>query len=101
MAEPTSMEKPTMAGNRNSINPTDLFEKVFPSKKDIECFVCGTKHFRTECTFITICGNVTIGIDGGVVGNNFDIKGNLEDMSFVCKDDRCLSKFMTRLLEEE
>lgn len=67
----------------------------------IKCINCGERHFRDEDTFITVYGNITIGLGGGVVGNNFmdgngkfDNNWQLKGISFICRDVKCFRELL-------
>jgi len=60
----------------------------------IKCIECGKVHDPNEKTFITVMGNITIGLDGGLVGNNFDEKGKVFRFTYFCIS--CFEKFANK-----
>lgn len=62
--------------------------------KEVRCIVCGKRHFPDEETFLTIYGNITVGLFDGIVGNNFSEDGTLGRLNFVCYSEKCISKLL-------
>ena len=62
------------------------------NKKKVICMVCNTRHFPDENTFLTFYGNVTIGTEGGIIGNNFNEQGELCRVQYVCHKEGCITK---------
>jgi hypothetical protein len=60
------------------------------SEEKITCQECGQKHWPDEETFFTFYGNVTVGLNGGLIGNNFANDGTLARVSFHCRKEACL-----------
>ena len=80
---------------KKSIDLYDLLELVVQNDNIsypmiVKCTSCGALHSSDTETFFTVWGNVTAGIDGGVVGNNFDENGNLTRVSFFCRHPKCV-----------
>lgn len=72
------------------VNP--ILEKLDPKKNEkVICSACGKRHFPDEKTFFTFYGNVTLGLDGGLIGNHFSNDGKLARVSFLCCRRKCLS----------
>lgn len=40
----------------------------------VECAHCGTLHKKTAQTFITLRGDIMVGLMGGIIGSNFKIE---------------------------
>jgi len=55
----------------------------------VKCTSCGAWHNSDTETFFTVWGNITAGIEGGIVGNNFDENGQLARLSFFCRHPKC------------
>jgi hypothetical protein len=51
----------------------------------VRCDRCNKLHDVNSETFVTIYGNICVGLGGGIVGNNFDKDGDLERVSVYCK----------------
>ncbi len=69
----------------------------FPPEQEIICLECGKKHYSDEKTFYTFYGNVTIGLYGGLIGNNLSEDGTIGRISFLCRTEECLEG-LTRYL---
>jgi len=50
-----------------------------------KCKICHKEHDPRKRTFIMIAGNIMVGIDGGLVGHNFDGDPTKPDMHPVLK----------------
>lgn len=57
----------------------------------IECMVCKKLHNPDKDTFFTICGNVFVGLKGGIIGNNFSKDGELARIMFICRNEFCVN----------
>ncbi len=57
----------------------------------VKCTQCGKLHNVDDETFMTFYGNVMIGTDSGVIGNNFDDKGRLVKSTIICRSEECMS----------
>jgi hypothetical protein len=81
-------------------NEKIIEKKIFPvivendSIAAVKCCVCGVLHEIEADTFVSIHGNITIGIHGGVVGDNFDEFGNLKRCTYICKHPACFNELM-------
>ena len=51
----------------------------------VKCMSCGKVHERNSKTFLSVWGNVNIGIEGGIIGNNIE-DGRVERVSIYCID---------------
>ena len=69
-----------------------LKDKYLTNKDKVVCIACGKRHFPDEQTFITIYGNICIGLDVGIVGNNFKDDRFLSGLSFICYNSTCINK---------
>jgi hypothetical protein len=74
---------------KKAMSLREIFSR-FP-ETDITCAICGKKHSPDRETFFTFWGNVTVGLSGGVIGNNFDERGRLGRITFICRDEKCMS----------
>jgi hypothetical protein len=70
----------------------------FPPDQKIICFSCHKRHFRDEDTFFTFYGNVTIGLFGGMIGNNLNEDGTIGRLSFICRKQECF-EYLTKYLD--
>ena len=59
----------------------------------VKCLVCGHLHATDADTFVSVHGNVCIGIGGGEIGNNLDKDGRVASVSIYCRSERCLQVF--------
>jgi len=59
-------------------------------KTGILCAVCGREHDPLSEDFFTFYGNVTVGLNGGIIGNHFDEDGTLACVTFLCRRRDCL-----------
>ena len=69
------------------IHMDDLYKKMFKKgymTKEIECCACGKIHDPKSEEFITVVGNIMMGLGGGLIGNNFDKKGKLFRLVYFC-----------------
>lgn len=57
----------------------------------VRCSQCNKLHDVNDTSFIAIHGNVTLGLKGGLIGNNFDEEGRVKKVSVFCMGD-CLRK---------
>lgn len=63
----------------------------------LKCMGCGKKHIvaaddKENEAFLTFHGNVYVGVSGGIIGNNFDDNGHLENVSCCCRTVKCVLK---------
>ncbi len=68
----------------------ELADEFDPAKDKIICAYCGKRHFPDEQTFFTFYGNVTVGLEGGIIGNNFRPNGTVGRLFFLCRKYNCL-----------
>jgi hypothetical protein len=71
-----------------------ILEKGFIKEIIPECSCCHKKFSIDSEDFITIYGNITVGLKGGIVGNHFDSDGKLFRLDFFCRDIKCLPKYI-------
>lgn len=64
----------------------------------VRCDYCRALHVSAEDTFITVHGNICIGVGGGVVGNNFAEDGTLAKYTVVCRTRACVDRMLIRAL---
>jgi len=69
----------------------DAYHKGF-MKEEICCLNCGKEYGIDSEDFLTFYGNVTVGLNGGIIGNNFDEDGRLFRVHFFCRSVDCLPK---------
>ena len=50
----------------------------------VTCDKCGRKHVDTDRSFMAVYGNITIGLQGGVVGNNLQER-EVQKVSIFCR----------------
>ena len=50
----------------------------------VKCENCGKLHEVSSEDFISIHGNVCIGMNGGIIGHNFDKEGRVNRISVYC-----------------
>jgi hypothetical protein len=82
---------------RKAMDLTELIEQFSPYQ-EIKCSVCNKRHFPNEKTFFTFYGNVTIGLFGGMIGNNLNKDGTIGRLSFLCRTKECF-KYLTEHLD--
>ena len=56
----------------------------------VECCCCGTLHEIDSEDYVAFHGNVTIGMKGGLIGNNLDEEGRVANVSIYCRNKYCL-----------
>lgn len=61
-------------------------------EEKVICMVCGRRHFPDEVTYLTFYGNITFGVGGGIVGNNFDENWKLQRVQYICHSEGCFRK---------
>lgn len=61
----------------------------------VQCIECGKLHDKLAETFIAFHGNVTVGLLGGVIGNNLDNFHHVINTTVLCPD--CAVTFFTAL----
>jgi len=59
-----------------------------------ECSECGKLHKIDDDTFFTFYGNVTVGLHGGIIGNNLDEEGRVVKTTIFCRSISCLKSFV-------
>jgi hypothetical protein len=59
----------------------------------VKCLVCSKLHAIDSEDFVSVHGNICIGLGGGEVGNNLDETGRVASVSIYCRTDRCLQVF--------
>lgn len=65
----------------------------------IRCCVCGELMEASSNEYLRFHGNVFVGINGGLIGNNLDEEGRVIKDTFVCKTTKCIKKIL--YLDEE
>lgn len=73
-------------------------------KKMVECHVCGAQHDLHADTYLTVHGNMCIGLTGGIVGNNLGRmapnEGRVMNVTVLCMTRKCILKGMFYLRPE-
>ncbi len=70
----------------------EVVKEIFlPLEDKVICAECGKRHFQDEDTFFTFYGNVTVGFNGGIIGNNLNPDGTIGRLFFLCRKYNCLS----------
>ncbi len=62
-------------------------------EESVKCHGCGKIFESKSNLFFVIYGNITIGLEGGIIGNNFADDGNLCGATVFCRSD-CLYKIL-------
>jgi hypothetical protein len=70
---------------------------IFNTIDAIECFFCKSLLRADSEQFISIHGNICIGQNGGVIGNNLDDDGRVARTTCICRSEHCLNQ-LTKLL---
>ena len=79
--------------------PLDKILENFSNEQEIRCAMCNQRHFPDEQTFFAFYGNVTIGLFGGMIGNNINEDGTIGRISFLCRKKECF-EYLTKYLAE-
>jgi hypothetical protein len=58
----------------------------------VRCEVCGQTHDAKGEAFISVHGNIHIGLTGGIIGNNFAPDGRLARISIICRTPSCVGR---------
>lgn len=66
----------------------------------VECVVCGKLHRVDDNRFVSIHGNICIGMNGGVVGNNLDESGRVCKVTIVCSTHDCLEGLFKEIFND-
>lgn len=82
--------KPGWKPQTQAIELNEHIQKIYKSGEKIICQSCGKEHDPNGETFFTFYGNVTVGLNGGLIGNNFDKDGTLARVGFLCTKHKCL-----------
>jgi hypothetical protein len=59
----------------------------------IKCSVCGRLYEVTSNKFVTVYGNICLGVSGGMVGNNIDDNGKVAEPVAFCYP-HCIANVM-------
>lgn len=64
----------------------------------VECSVCGSLHrqYSTKPTYVRFEGNVYIGWQGGIIGNNLNDDGKVIRSTFVCRKPECMYELLLK-----
>lgn len=66
----------------------------------VSCLICGQLHDSKGKQFISIHGNICVGLHGGVVGDNLDKSGKVVRASICCLTDKCLKALIKDRLQQ-
>jgi hypothetical protein len=66
-----------------------------PVTTSISCHKCGKVHEENSINFRVVYGDITVGIQGGIVGGNFDANGDLFRSMAFCTE--CLVELITKV----
>ena len=78
---------------KDAVSVSSQFQEITGEQEfEIKCMVCGREHEFGSDKFFSIYGNVLIGINGGIIGNNFSNDGKLARINFICRNEFCLLK---------
>lgn len=82
---------------RPNLNPEELVEQVMC----VKCQACSKLHDINANTFFSFYGNVMVGMEGGIIGNNFDKQGKLKRVTIYCRSKKCLESVLLQHLIPE
>ena len=74
-----------------------MFDLFVPEAKIVTCRKCKRIHHVDSETFVTIAGNIMVGLEGGLVGNAFDEEGKLKYLHILCRTPECAGKMLEYL----
>lgn len=60
----------------------------------IKCDACNKLHPKDSEEFISIYGNIMVGLNGSIVGNNFDEDRRLFRLFYFCRKLECFPKLL-------
>ena len=65
-----------------------------------QCIVCDKFHNPIENNneFLTFAGDIYLGLDGGMIGCNFNSLGQLNRIMICCRKDKCLDQITHYLM---
>jgi hypothetical protein len=84
---------------KNAISLEELAK--FPETFNFKCSYCGKIHKPSSEEYFAFWGNVTIGLYGGLIGNNFRKDGTLGRITFLCRNELCLSSLLNYIKKEK
>ena len=67
---------------------------VVQTVQAVRCAECEELHAVENKHFIAVHGNLTIGLQGGVIGNNLEDDGKLKNVTILCV--RCFKTMLAR-----
>lgn len=70
-------------------------ERALPTQSVVQCLECKQLFAMESEDFFVFYGNVTIGIAGGLIGNNLSDSGQVVRATVVCRD--CLPCFIEKV----
>lgn len=65
--------------------------------ESVSCSVCKTLHDVESNDFFVVYGNITVGTNVGVVGNNLDSKDKVYRGTVFCRHKPCLHGILHQL----
>lgn len=69
-----------------NISLDDIIETTTKTVEYVTCSICGKEHVADGNTFITVFGNIYIGIYGGIVGNNLAGENTVVHATIFCNN---------------
>ena len=84
--------------HNNCADPEKIVRSMETDK--IICMVCDKRHFPDEETFFTFYGNVTVGLSGGIIGNNIMHDGTIGRLMFLCLNGSCLNSVLGKYTKD-
>lgn len=85
-------------GKKNVETRNKVMASATTTVAAVTCMVCGQMH-RVDCKdFIAIYGNVMIGMDDTIIGENIDEKGKVIGSTIYCRKSACFDVFVESLI---
>ena len=73
------------------------YEKV----EAIRCTACGSLHLAEDETYFAVVGNILIGKQGGIIGNNLSEKKHMvTGVTAYCRKPECFENFVDAVKSE-
>ncbi len=67
----------------------------------VQCKTCKTLHDIEAETFVVVKGDICVGMNGGIVGSNFNKSGKLGSISIYCRKLECILLFVRKMVASE
>ena len=71
-----------------AVNICPSCDHLHESKRKIsavKCNVCGKLHLTAGHDYVAVSGNITIGVDRGLIGNNINASAQVKNVSTFCR----------------